>query len=463
MKDCIHPAAFFEIVNYIGVEACRKIKYLCGETHHLTYILKMKDGHCPHVLGLTHPPIPVVRIGLIGLGNRGLLTLQRYLLMEHAEIKALCEIRAGNLAKGQAVLAENGRQAATGYTGTDGWQRLCCNPDIDLVIICTDWLTHAPMATYAMEQGKHVAIEVPAAMTVAECWQLVDTAERTRRHCMMLENCCYDAFALATLNIAEKGLFGEVVHAEGAYIHDLRAMYFEDENRGGFHNHWNKAYCMEHTGNPYPTHGLGPICQILNIHRGDRMSHLVSMSSCQAGMTEYARRAFGKDSAEAQQNYRLGDVNTTLIHTAKGKTIQLQYCTVHPRPYSRAHTICGTQGFAQKYPVASICLEDARTGEMMKETTEELLLRYQHPFTTTIGPEAARKGAPNEMNYIMDYRLIYCLHHGLPLDMDVYDAAEWSCITELSEQSVLQGSRPVEVPDFTRGAWETYPNTLFRY
>ena len=377
----------------------------------------MKNEPPTHVLGLAHPPIPVVRIGFIGLGNRGLLTLERYMLIEHVEIKALCEIRPGNLAKGQALLTKGGHPAATGYAGENGWQQMCCNPDIDLIIICTDWLTHTPMA---------------------------------RRHCIMLENCCYDAFALTTLNMARQGLFGEIMHVEGAYIHDLRSMYFSDENQGGFHNHWNKAYCMEHTGNPYPTHGLGPVCQILNIHRGDRLNYLVSM-------TEYARRTFGKESPEAQQAYLLGDMNTTLIHTVKGKTIQLQYCTVHPRPYSRSHTICGTRGFAQKYPVATISLEDVCSGEADSVTTEELLQRYQHPFTATIGKEGARKGVPNEMNYIMDYRLIYCLHHGLPLDMDVYDAAEWSCITELSEQSVLNGSRPIEIPDFTRGAWEIFP------
>ena len=291
----------------------------------------MKNEPSTHVLGLAHPPIPVVRIGLIGLGNRGLLTLERYMLIEHVEIKALCEIRPGNLAKGQAVLTKGGHPAATGYAGENG---------------------------------------------------------------------------------------------------------------------------------------LGPVCQILDIHRSDRLNYLVSMSTHQAGMTEYARRTFGKESPEAQQAYLLGDMNTTLIHTAKGKTIQLQYCTVHPRPYSRSHTICGTRGFAQKYPVATINLEDVRsgggidiaTGEAASVTTEELLQRYQHPFTATIGKEGALRGAPNEMNYIMDYRLIYCLHHGLPLDMDVYDAAEWSCITELSEQSVLNGSLPVEIPDFTRGAWKTFPS-----
>ena len=409
------------------------------------------------VLKLACEPLDTVRVGFIGLGSRGKGAIERYVYLPDAKVVALCDLDSANVNKANEILTSHKLPVADIYVGEDVWKEMCGRDDIDLVYICTDWHSHAPMAVYAMKQGKHVAVEVPAAMTVAECWQLVDTAERTRRHCIMLENCCYDAFALTTLNMARQGLFGEIMHVEGAYIHDLRSMYFSDENQGGFHNHWNKAYCMEHTGNPYPTHGLGPVCQILNIHRGDRLNYLVSMSTHQAGMTEYARRTFGKESPEAQQAYLLGDMNTTLIHTVKGKTIQLQYCTVHPRPYSRSHTICGTRGFAQKYPVATISLEDVCSGEADSATTEELLQRYQHPFTATIGKEGARKGVPNEMNYIMDYRLIYCLHHGLPLDMDVYDAAEWSCITELSEQSVLNGSRPIEIPDFTRGAWEIFP------
>ena len=382
----------------------------------------MKDSPTQsHVLQLSHPPIPVVRIGIIGLGNRGLLTLQRYLQIEGIEINALCEIREGNLAKAQQLLKENNRPGATGYTGPEGWKKMCEHDELDIVFICTDWLMHTAMATFAMECNKHVAIEVPAAMSVEECWQLVDTAEKTRRHCIMLENCCYDPFALTTLNMARQGILGTIMHVEGAYIHDLRSMYFAEESEGGYHNHWGKRYSIEHTGNPYPTHGLGPACQILDIHRGDKMEYLVSMSTHQAGMSEYARKKFGKDSPEARQEYKLGDVNTTLIHTAKGKTIMLQYDVCTPRPYSRLQTVC----------------------------------RYKHPFSATIGEEAHRRGLPNEMNYVMDYRLIYCLRNGLPLDMDVYDAAEWSCITELSEKSVLNGSIPVEIPDFTRGAWKT--------
>lgn len=333
---------------------------------------------------------------------------------------------------------------------------MCESDEVDLIFICTDWLMHTPMATFAMECNKHVAIEVPAAMSVEECWQLVDTAEKTRRHCIMLENCCYDPFALMTLNMAQRGLFGEIMHVEGAYIHDLRSMYFAEESEGGYHNHWGKRYSIEHTGNPYPTHGLGPACQILDIHRSDRMEYLVSMSTHQAGMSEYAHRLFGEYSPEAHQKYQLGDVNTTLIHTLKGKTIMLQYDISTPRPYSRLQTVCGTLGFAQKYPVPCIALDPNGDTPLEGELLEKMMARYKHPFNATIGEEAHRRGLPNEMNYVMDYRLIHCLRNGLPLDMDVYDAAEWSCITELSEKSVLNKSMAVEIPDFTRGAWKKY-------
>lgn len=407
-----------------------------------------------HVLGLSHPPIPTVKLGFIGLGNRGVSTLQRYLEIDGIEIKAVCEIRTENLLKVKEILHQAKRPQAREYTGKEGWKQLCESNDIDLVFICTDWMTHASMAVYAMEHDKHVAIEVPAAMSIEECWQLVDMAEKTRKHCIMLENCCYDPFALMTLNMSQQGVFGEITHAEGAYIHDLRKTYFADENKGGYHNDWGKRYSIEHTGNPYPTHGLGPICQILEIHRKDQMDYLVSMSSKQAGLTAYASRKYGVNSLEAQQKYKLGDVNTTLIHTLKGKTMMIQYSVVTPRPYNRLHTVCGTSGFAQKYPVECISIDTDANSPFTGKDLEKIYSQYKHPFSATIGVEAQRRGLPNEMNYVMDYRLIYCLRNGLPLDMDVYDAVEWSCITELSEMSVLRGSEPVKIPDFTRGAWK---------
>ena len=406
-----------------------------------------------NVLNLACPPIPVVRIGFIGLGNRGLLAIERYMHLDGVEVKALCDLREENIALASELLKKHHHPFADCYSMKGAWQEVCGRSDIDLIYICTDWLTHTDIAVYAMQQGRHVALEVPAAMTVTDCWRLVNTAEQTRRHCMMLENCCYDAYALTTLNMVQHGVFGEITHAEGAYIHDIRHHYFADANQGGYHNHWIKLYSQTHTGNPYPTHGLGPICQWLGIHRGDRMKYLVSMSSRQAGLSAYAEKKFGSDSSEAGQDYLMGDVNTTLIHTVKGRTIVLQYDVVTPRPYSRHQTICGTRGFMQKYPVPCVLLDMYGKEPLEGEMLEAVMNQYKHPFTAVIGEEARQKNMPNEMNYIMDYRLVYCLRHGLPLDQDVYDAAEWSCITELSELSVRQGSVSVEIPDFTRGHW----------
>ena len=205
---------------------------------------------------------------------------------------------------------------------------------------------------------------------------------------------------------------------------------------------------MKHTGNPYPTHGLGPLCQILEIHRSDRMTSLISMSSKQRGLQDYAREKFGENSLEAQQSYMLGDMNTTLIQTAKGRTILLQYSISMPRPYNRLHTISGTKGFAQKYPQKCITLDPNSTTPLPPEELEALLKKYEHPFVSGIGQLAKNRGIKNTMNYMMDYRLIYCLQQGLPLDIDVYDAVEWSCIAELSEKSVLSGSKPIAIPNF---------------
>ncbi|MGL5260911.1 MAG: Gfo/Idh/MocA family protein [Bacteroides sp.] len=405
-----------------------------------------------HVLNLIHKPIPVIKIGIIGVGNRGLATLKRYmdLDLEGIEFIGLSDLDPSNLDQAQAILKAHQLAPAQTYCSSTGWMKLCEHPDINLILICTDWLSHAPIGVYAMEQGKHVAIEVPIAITVDECWQLVETAERTQRHCTMLENCCYDPFTLTINNMVKQGVLGDISHVEGAYIHDLRAEHFKSQKEGGFHNNWNQKYCMEHTGNPYPTHGLGPLCQLLDIHRSDRLKSLVSLSSQQKGMQEFAQATFGPDSPEAQLQYKVGDMNTTLIQTENNKTILLQYGISLPRPYSRLFTVCGTKGFAQKYPIPTLSLAPQGDTPLPQEEVEQLLQKYEHPFVSQIGKPAQKAGIQNSMNYMMDYRLIYCLQQGLPLDIDVYDAVEWSCIAELSEQSVLNAGKPIEIPNFLR-------------
>jgi len=402
------------------------------------------------VLEFRCDPIPTVRIGVVGLG-RGGQAVYRLLRIEGTSIVAIGDIRPERIERTQKYLKDAGRPEAVLYTDNeDAWKKMCERDDIDLIYNATPWDLHVPIARYAMEHGKHVVIEVPAALTVNDCWALVDTAEKTQRHCMMLENCCYDFFELTTLNMARSDVFGEIYHGECAYIHDLRTILF-DRNRNN--NLWTLGYLKNHTGNLYPTHGLGPVAQIMGINRGDRFDYLTSMSTNQHGIALYAEKTFGKDSPEAKATYRVGDTNTTLVRTLNGHTIMIQYDMASPRPYDRIHKIIGTKGYAVKYPEERIALEPQAHDFLKPEEFKALMAKYEHPLTRYIGEKARAVGGHGGMDYIMDWRLIYCLRNGLPLDQSVYDAATWSCFVELSEQSVLHQSMPMAVPDFTRGDW----------
>ena len=414
-----------------------------------------------HVLELRTEPLKEVRIAVIGLGMRGEGAIHRFSYIKEARIVAIADVVPESVERAQRALDSLGSPAAEGYTGAESWREICERDDIDLVYICTHWDLHTPIAVYAMEQGKHVATEIPAALTIDECWQLVNTAERTRRHMIMLENCNYDFFEMATLNMAQKGLFGEIVHAEGAYIHDLRFLLFDEDN--GYWDMWRLKHNEKKDGALYPMHGLGPVAHALNIHRGDRMEYLVSMSSGQFGLTEYAKEKFGEESDYAKRAYKKGDINTTLIKTTKGKTIKIQHDVTSPRPYSRIHMLSGTKGFAQKWPRRGIALEPDGHNYLSDEEMNKLLKEYEHPIVKEVGELAKKVGGHGGMDFIMDYRLIYCLHHGLPLDMDVYDAAEWSSVIELSQISVANQGMPVRIPDFTRGSWSELKTVKYHF
>ncbi len=408
-----------------------------------------------HVLALRADPIDTVRVAIIGLGMRGQGAVRRMSFIEEARIVVLADVIPESVERAQQTLVDMGRPPAIAYTGVDDWKEIARRDDVDLVYICTHWDLHTPIAVYSMEHGKHVATEIPAALTIDEAWQLVNTAEKTRRHMMMLENCNYDFFEMATLNMTQQGLFGEIVHAEGAYIHDLRSMLFAEEGeRGHYWDMWRLKHNERYDGSLYPMHGLGPIAHALNIHRGDRMEYLVSLSSDQFGLTAYAEEKFGADSDYARRDYAKGDMNTTIIKTVKGRTIKIQHDVTSPRPYSRIHMLSGTKGFAQKWPRRGITLEPDGHRWLSDEALDSLLKVYEHPIVKEVGEKAREVGGHGGMDFIMDYRLIYCLHHGLPLDQDVYDAAEWSAIIELSRASVANQGMPVRIPDFTRGNWD---------
>lgn len=410
--------------------------------------------------GYGAPPLPVVRVGLIGLGDRGSGAVQRLSYIEGVEIKALGDLREAAVKGSQRYLKRTGRPKAAEFFGDNEiWKKLVEMPDLDLIYICTPWVWHAQMAAYAMEQGKHVVCEVPLVRTVDEAWLLVETSEKTKKHCMMLENCCYDFFELLTLNMARQGLFGDIVHGEGAYIHNLVEMNFKkpDDSRqtdGAYTGMWRLRENASRNGNLYPTHGLGPICQIMNINRGDRMDYLTSMSSNDFTMGKRANMLASEDAFYtefANRKYR-GNMNTTVVKTALGRTIMIQHDISSVRPYSRLHVVSGTDGFAMKYPSERIALGHSwLKDEEMKEVWD----KYTPEIIKRVGEMAKKVGGHGGMDFIMDWRMIDCLRNGLPLDQDVYDGVTWSVIAPLSEWSVANRSQSIDVPDFTCGAWKT--------
>ncbi len=401
--------------------------------------------------GYAAPALDTVRIGFVGLGNRGPGAVVRMSKIEGVEIKALCDLRPERIRHVEQLLEKTNHEPAT-YTGTeDAWKQMCEREDLDLIYIATPWYLHTPMAVYAMEQGKHAATEVPAAITLEECWQLVEVSEKTRKHCMMLENTCYDFFELLTLNLARQGYFGEIIHGEGAYIHDILEGNF---SKTKYFDMWRLKQNMRN-GSLYPTHGLGPVAQIMNINRGDRMDYLVSVSSRDFMMGKMAGELAERDAFYKQfagKSYR-GNMNTTTIKTQLGKTILLQHDVTSPRPYSRLHTISGTKAYAQKYPEPGK-ISEGHEGWLSAEAMQALEENFQPPIVKKIGELARQIGGHGGMDFLMDWRMIDCLRNGIPLDMDVYDAAAWSSIGPLSEWSVANRSGAIDVPDFTRGAWK---------
>ena len=384
------------------------------------------------VIQLVAPKIDTVRVGFIGLGMRGPGAVSRWTHIPGTKIVALCDLSPERVEKSQEILKNAGMPEATSYSGSeDAWKKLCEQEDIDLVYIATDWKHHAEMGVYAMEHGKHVAIEVPAAMTLDEIWQLINTSEKTRKHCMQLENCVYDFFELTSLNMAQQGVFGDVLHVEGSYIHNLEDFW------PSYWNNWRMDYNQKHRGDVYATHGMGPACQVLNIHRGDRMKTLVSMDTKAVNGPAYIKKQTG----EEVKDFQNGDQTSTLIRTENG--------------------------YASKYPIEEYCLRPSQVdsndvpnhenlnahGSVPADVKKALMDKYKHPIHKELEETAKKVGGHGGMDFIMDYRLAYCLQNGLPLDMDVYDLAEWCCMAELTRLSIENNSAPVEIPDFTRGGW----------
>lgn len=420
------------------------------------------------VLGLALPKKKVVRIGLVGLGMRGPGAVENFSLIPGVQVLALCDYEEKRAVKQNERLRKNGLAPAAVYYGEKGYEALCKRPDIDLVYIATDWEHHAIVAKCALENGKNVADEVPSAMNLQECWDLINLAEQKQLNCMILENCCYDWFEMRTLNMAQHGVFGEILRAQGAYIHNLDDFwdYYWKNPNGSDPDQlgWRLKYNKENRGDLYATHGLGPVAQALDIHRGDRMKTLVSMDTKSVHGKELVEKKTGKPCTE----FRNGDHTTTLIRTEGEKVIELQHDVMNPQPYNRLYQLTGTRGFANKYPVEGYAVDASQlkaTGNQPKvddlsthsfmpdEQRKALEEKYESPILKKFGKLAKEVGGHGGMDFVMCARLIYCLQNGLPLDMDVYDLAEWCAIAELSAISLDNDCSPVTFPDFTRGLW----------
>lgn len=396
-------------------------------------------------------PLERIRVGYVGTGLQGTSHIENLLAIEGVELRAVCDI-VPEKAENAAKLAEaTGQKKPRTYTrGPRDFERLCGEEDLDLVYTATPWEWHASVLLAAMKNGKHAATEVPLATTIEDCWKLVETSEKTQRHCLMMENCCYDRPELMVLHMLRRGLFGEAMHAEVGYQHDLRAIKFETKDEGL----WRRAHATRRNENLYPTHGLGPAAQAMGVNRGDQFDYLVAMTGNSRGLQDWQREHLDKDDPRQRERYVLGDVHTALIKTKLGKTIYLVHDTNLPRPYARYNVFQGTKGIYSGFP-PRFYFDGQEPSHRYKPLTD-FATQWEHPLWKRVGADASNRGHGG-MDFIEDVRLIECLRAGTPTDFDVYDAASWSCISELTGKSAASRSRPVDVPDFTRGRWKTRP------
>ncbi|RLD36638.1 MAG: alpha-N-acetylgalactosaminidase [Bacteroidetes bacterium] len=419
----------------------------------LNTLTQSRKAQGKSVMGLKTDPIEQVKVAFIGVGSRGSGHVNRInALYPKAKITAICDIRKNRTDSVMDSLKDTKQKPAV-YSGKeDSWKEMVKRDDIDLVIVSTPWEDHAPMCIYSMQQGKHAVTEVPAAFTLDECWGLVDTAEETQRHCMMLENVCYGAEELWILNMVQNNVFGTLTYAEAAYIHNLKESMFRKGS--GYYDQWRIRHYQKQDGNLYPTHGLGPVAQYLDIERGDRFDHLVSMSSLEASMQEYSLNVSSDNEFYNRNDFAHGDMNNSLIKTHNGRTILLQHDVVTPRPYSRINALAGTKAYHEGYPSRLSMAEDEHGHDWLNdEKYKNMWDKYQHPIWTELETEIEANGGHGGMDFVLFYRMIDNLNKGLPLDMDVYDGADWSVVVPLSKVSVELGSIPVKFPDFTRGKW----------
>ena len=402
-----------------------------------------------------------IRVGFVGVGARGSAAVHRVAQIPGCEVVALCDRDSARVEENLAWLAAHRHPVVPkSYVGEEAYKDLCDFGACDVVYCATPWHLHQPVALRALNGGKVALVEVTSALTTEECWELVEASEKWQLPCMQLENCVYGEIELLELNLARLGMFGEINHAEGAYIHDLREVIPSTGKHYNTEWVWRYGENMKHKGNRYPTHGLVPICQTMGINRGDRFDYLVSLENGPHNVNyEVFKKEFLTDADPRRKDppAAMGDMNTTLIKTVNGKSIMVQHDVSSPRPYSRINLISGTKGIVRDYPFQcafeSTCFDRKAHAWFDEKKAAEVRETYMHPLWRDVSEMAKKVGGHGGMDFIMDLRWAWCLQNGEPLDMDVYDLAATSCLCELTETSVRSGSKPVAIPDFTRGNW----------
>ncbi|AXK36699.1 gfo/Idh/MocA family oxidoreductase [Streptomyces armeniacus] len=401
----------------------------------------------PTMVGVPFEPRSAVRVALVGLGNRGAGMLELFLTLKGVRVVALCDSVRDKAAAAAEKVTKAGQPAPALYTkGERDYENLCRRGDIDLVYIATPWEWHHPMAKSALSNGKHTGVECPLAMTLEQLWELVDLSERSRRHCMQLENCAYGRNEMRVLRMAHAGLFGDLLHGAGAYLHDLRELMFDPEYYEG---PWRRKWHTRLKGDLYPNHGFGPVANYMDLNRGDRAVRISSVGSPALGLAAYRKEHMPPGDESWKESYVSADLSVSLVQTAKGRVIRLEHDVSNPRPYSRINTLGGTRGVFEDYP-PRIYLEpdrdDHEWGDFEDYASWDHWLWKEHP-----DPPGGHDG----MDYLMLYRLVQCMRLGLTPDFDVYDAATWTAPVPLSHASIRAHGAPQDFPDFTRGHWRT--------
>jgi len=413
--------------------------------------------------GFSAPKLDTVRVAFIGVGARGSGHLRSLASLEGVEVVAISDLYEDYCIRSSKVASEIGKgerhNNIAQYWGAENkWELMLEEIKPDAVFISTNWNNHAPMAIKSMEKGAHVFVEVPIAVTLNDMWKIVDTSERTQKHCMMMENVNYGRDELMYLNMCRKGVIGKLLHAEAAYIHELRFQMSQEERGTGS---WRTHHYANGNGNLYPTHGLGPVAQYMNIGRtDDSFKSIVSYSSPARGRELYAKKNYSLDHKWNKLNYLNGDINTSIIKTNIGRTVMVQWDETSPRPYTRHNLIQGTKGTLAGFPTR-VAIEGGFEGAskdhhswIQGDKLEMLYEKYDHPLYKRLNQETKNSGHGG-MDGIMRYRIIECLRNGLPLDQNVYEGCFWSAVTPLSGKSISEEGAPQKFPDFTRGNWKT--------